>query len=163
MAGQIIQNGKPLRHFTKQLFLVSRAYSERNRAKNDIYLQLQRMRKSIIRMSLTYTDIDRLKRKMDTFMVLERKYAKYFRSGDDDRHQLQSQINFLREELENEKEEKLRIISEHEEKIREMAESLENIKSRMKHLLIEKAKRQHRLKSLESKINKNTDKEDYFK
>lgn len=158
-----IQNTKPLRHFTKQLFLVSRAYNQRNKAKEDVYAQLQRMRKSIIRMNLSYTDVDRLKHNIDNFMALERRYAKYFRGEDDDKQQLQSQINFLQQELKNEREEKLRIIGEHDEKIKELTESLENIKGRMKHLHIEKAKRQHRLNVLESKINKNTDKEDYFK
>lgn len=156
------QAPKPLRHFTKQLFLVSRAFNQRNRLKGQIHDQLQKMKKSIIRMNLSYSDIDRLKRMIDSFMVLEGKYARYFRHDDDDKQMLQKHVVSLQQELENEREEKLRIISEHDEKIKELTDSLENIKGRMKHLLMEKAKRQHRLNALEGKINKNIGRSDYF-
>ena len=158
----MMQYPKPLRHFTKNLFLVSRAFNQRKTAKEEIYAQLQKMRKSIIRMNLTYTDIDRLKQKIDLFITLEGKYAIYFRQDDDGKQQLQKQINSLQQELKNEREEKLRIISEHDEKIKEMADSLESIKNRMKHMLMEKAKRQHRLNALEGRINKNIDRDGYF-
>ena len=59
-----LQNTKSFRHFAKHLFLVSRVFVWRKKARESVDSQLHRMRKSIIRMSLSYTDLDRLKRKI---------------------------------------------------------------------------------------------------
>ncbi|MBI4452618.1 hypothetical protein HY637_04255 [Candidatus Woesearchaeota archaeon] len=153
---------KSLRHFTKRLFLVSKVYADREKARMEVYEYLQKMRKSIIRMSLGYSDIDRLKQKIDNMARWERKYSKYFRPEDDEKQQLREHINALEEELGREREEKFRIKSEQEERIKELSDSLENVKHKMRHLLLEKAKRHHRLKALEHKIDKGVDRKSYF-
>ena len=58
-----LQSSKSFRHFARHLFLVGGVHIERNRAKADVDSHLQRMRKSIIRMNLSYSDIDKLKKK----------------------------------------------------------------------------------------------------
>ena len=156
------QASKPLRHFARHLFLASKVYAERNKAKKDLDEQLGRMRKSIIRMTLGYSDIDRLKEKIENMIHLERKFAKFFKPDDRESLELKSEINALEQELRNEKESKLRMMSENDEKIKELAESLENIKNKMRHLLMEKAKRQHRLNALEQKIKEKVDHTKYF-
>ena len=158
-----IQNTKSFRNFAKHLFLISRVHSERNKAKEDVDDYLKKMRKSIIRMNLSYTNIDRLKQKVDNLVNLERKYAKFFRPEDRETLELKEQIKSLEQELRNEREEKLSIISENDEKIMELTESLDNIKNKMKHLFMEKAKKQHRLNALEQRINKNIDTQNYYK
>ena len=157
-----MQTSKSLRHFAKYLFLVGKVYSERSRAKEDMDNHLKKMKKSIIRMNLSYTDIDRLRQKIDSLINCERKYAKYFKPEDNEKKELKNEIASVEQELKNEREEKLKIIGEHDEKIKELSESLENIKNKMKHLLLEKAKRQHRLRILEQKINNNIDTKNYY-
>ena len=153
---------KPLRHFAKHLFIVSKVYRERENAREDTYSYLQRMKKSIIRMSLSYSEVDRLRQKIDNLINWERKYAKFFKPEDTETHELKNQIKSLEDELSREREEKSMIKSEQEEKIKELSDSLENIKDRMRHLLLDKAKRHHRLKDLEQKINKGVDRGSYF-
>lgn len=159
---QTQQLSKPLMHFSKHLFLISKIQIERRKAMGDVYSHLQKMRKSIIRMNLSYSDIDRLKRKIGNLIHWERKYAKFFKPEDEETKELKNTIAALESELRSEREEKLRIMSEQEERIRELSESLENIKHKMRHLLLEKAKRQHRLRALEEKINKKVDANRYF-
>jgi len=146
-----------LRHFARHLFLVSRVHAERKKAKEGIDTHLQRMRKSIIRMSLGYSDIDSLKKKIDAFIELEGKYAKFFKPEDDEAKELRGHIAALEQELMNEKEEKQRIVYENGEKIRQLTESLENVKKQMSHLHMEKAKRQQRLTALDKKIREKVD------
>ena len=157
-----LQNSKSFRHFAKYLFLAGKVYSERSRTKEDLRNQLEKMKKSIIRMNLSYTDIDRLKEKIDISISYERKYAKFFRPPDNENLKLKNEIADLEQELGNEREEKLKIISENDEKIKGLSESLENIKNKMKHLLLEKAKRQHRLRILEQRIDNNIDTKNYY-
>ena len=151
------QNSKSLMHFAKHLFLVGRVYAERKKAKEDVDNQLQRMRKSIIRMNLAYSDIDRLKEKIWNLISWERKYAKFFRPADKEAEELKNEINSVQQALKNEREEKMRIISDNDEKIGQLTQSLSGIKNEMKHLHMEKAKRQHRLNALEHKIRQKTD------
>ena len=151
-----LQIAKPLRHFAKHLFITGRVFRERENAREDVYSYLQKMRKSIIRMNLSYSEVDRLKQKIDNLVVWERKYAKFFRPEDSQMQELKNQIKSLEDGLSKEREEKLRIQSEQEEKIRELSDSLESIKHKMRHLFMEKSKRHHRLMALESKINKNS-------
>lgn len=159
---QPLQNSKSLRDFAKHLFLIAKVYSGRNKAREEVDDHLKKMRKSIIRMNISYTDLDRLKQKIDNLISWERKYAKFFRLEDKETQELREQIKFLEQELRNEREEKLSIISENDEKIMELTESLNNIKNQMKHLYMEKAKRQHRLKALEQKINEKVDTGSYY-
>ncbi len=157
------QNSKSFSHFAKHLFLISRVYVGRENAKKDVGSHLQNMKKAIIRMSLTYSDIDRLKEKVDRLVDFERKYAKLLKPEDKETQELKNQLSYLEEELRHEKETKQRIIYENEEKMQQLTESLSNIKSHMRHLLMEKAKRQHRLRALEGKINENVDVHGYYR
>ena len=156
------QSSKSFRHFARHLFLVGRVHIERNRAKGDVDNHLQRMRKSIIRMNLSYSDIDKLKKKIETLLDWERKYAKFFKPGDNETQLLKSQISSLEQELKNEREEKMSIISENREKIGQLTQSLDSIKSQMKHLHLEKAKRQQRLTALDKKIREKVDVHGYY-
>lgn len=146
-----------LRHFARHLFVVSRAHAERNRAKADVNSHLQKMRKSIIRMNLGYSDIDRLKEKVNRLVESERKYAKFFKPEDNEAKELKNQISMLEQELRNEREEKQRIIYENDEKIRQLTESLNSIRKKMNELLMEKSKRQQRLTALDKKIREKVD------
>ena len=157
------QNTKSLRHFARHVFLVGRVYVGRKKAKDDVDEQLQRMRKSIIRMSLTYSDIDRLKQKIENLVDWERKYAKFFRPADKETEELKKQAQALEQELKNEREEKMMVISENNEKIQQLTGSLDNIKSQMKHLHLEKARRQQRLNALEGKIREKVDVHKYYR
>ena len=157
-----IQQAKPFRHFARQLFLASKVYVERNKSKKEVDSYLQRMRKSVIRMSLGYSDVDKLRKKIDNLIDWERKYARFFKPEDNETNELKSQINALEQELRDEREEKYRIISENDEKVRQLTESLNSIKSHMKHILMEKAKRQQRLTVLDKKIREKVDVHGYF-
>ena len=157
-----IQDSKAFRNFAKHLFLVSKTHKERNKAKEDVDEHLRRMRKSVIRMSLTYSEIDRLKQKVENLVSWERKFAKYFKPEDRETEELKKQINILQQEVRNERESKLSAISDYDEKIKELSESLDNVKHRMSHLLMERAKRHQRFQALEQKINKNVDIHGYY-
>ncbi|MBI2655580.1 hypothetical protein HYX06_04125 [Candidatus Woesearchaeota archaeon] len=159
---QSMQISKSVRHFTKHLFLISKVQIERGKAREDVYSHLSKMRKSIIRMSLTYSDLDRLKQKIDNLISWERKYAQYFRPEDDEKQELKNHIRALEGELSNEKEEKFRIMGEHDERLNELTDSLESVKHRLSHLMMEKAKRNNRLKILEEKISHKVDSKDYY-
>ena len=156
------QISKSLRNFAKYVFIITKVYGETQKAREDVYFHLQKMRKSIIKMSLTYTDIDRLKQKIDNLVNCERKYSKFFRPQDTEVQELKKQIAALEAELSQEREEKFRIKNEQEERIMELSDSLENIKHKMRHLLIDKAKRQHRLRALEQKISRDVDARGYY-
>ena len=151
------QDSKSFRHFVKHLFLVGKIYDERNKAKEAVYKHLELMRKSIIKMKLSYTDIDILKEKIENLFNLERKYVKFFKLEDNETNELKKQLNSLQQELSNEKSEKQRIIEENNEKVKQLTDSLDNIKSQMKHLLMEKAKRHQRLTALDKKIREKVD------
>ena len=156
-------SGNVRNHFARHLFLVGRIYIERNKAKEDINNHLQKMRKSIIRMRLTYIDIDRLKEKIENLINWEREYAKSFKPEDKKTLELKNQITAIEQELRNEREEKLSIISENDAKIRQLTDSLGNIKSQMRHLQLEKARRQQRFNALEQKIRQKVDVHRYFR
>ena len=156
------QNSKSFRHFAKHLGVVGRVHYERKKAKEDVDSYLQRMRKSIIRMTLTYSDLDRLKEKIENLINWERKYAKYFKPEDKETLELKNQVYSLQQELQNEREEKFRLIGENDEKIKQLTASLENVKNQMKSLLMERAKRHQRLRALETKIGKNVDVHGYY-
>jgi chromosome segregation ATPase len=141
---------------------MSRIYGEREKAKAEVNDYLEKMRISIIKMRLSYTDIARLKQKIDNFANWERKYAKFFRPPDGETEELKKHIAALEEELKSEREEKFRIISESQEKAQEFNESMQNMKNNLKHLMLEKAKRQHRLKALEQKISGKIDVHGYY-
>jgi|SRR3989338_782245 len=150
------------RHFSKHLFLVTKSYIERKKAKEEVDLQLEKMRKSIIRMRLSYTDISRLKERIEKLANAEYNYSKFFKPEDKAALELKKQVAALEQQLKNEMEEKLCLISEKDEKIKEMEDSLESMKKEMRNLLIEKAKRHQRLRALEQKISNNVDVHKYY-
>lgn len=157
-----LQNSKSFRRFAKHLFLISRVYIERNKAKEDVDEYLQRMRKSIIKMRLSYSDIDRLKEKIGNLINWERRYAKFFKPADKETQELKSQINVLEQELSNEREEKRKIIYENNEKIAQLTNSLNSIKSKTNELMMERAKRHQRLTALDKKIHEKVDLHKYY-
>ena len=157
-----VQSSKSFRHLARHLFVVSGVYSERGRARQELDSYLQRMRKSIIRMTLGYSDIEKLKKKVDSLVDIERKYAKFFKPEDKETEGLKNQINALEHELMNEREEKYRIASDNNEKIQQLTNSLNSIKVKMNELLVEKSKRQHRLTALEKKIREKVDVRGYY-
>ncbi|MBI2656541.1 hypothetical protein HYX03_02275 [Candidatus Woesearchaeota archaeon] len=157
-----IQNSRPFRHFAKNLFLIGNVYVQRKKAKEDVDNWLQRMRKSIIRMNLTYSDIDLLKLKIENLIDWERKYAKFFKPEDKEMLELKNQTLALEQELRKEREEKYMVISENNEKITQLTGSLNSLKSKANHLIMEKAKRHHRLKALEQKIREKVDVHKYY-
>ena len=156
------QTSKSFRHFARHLFIVAKVYSERDMAKQDLGSHLQRMKKSIIRMTLSYSDIEKLKKKIDNLVNMERIYAKFFKPEDRETGELKNQISSLEKELRNEREEKYRIISENDEKIKQLTDSLNSIKSKMNELLIEKAKRHQRITDLDKKIRAKVDVHSYY-
>ena len=156
------QNSKSFRHFAKHLFVAGKIYIERNKAREDVNNHLQRMRKSVIRMTLTYSDIDKLREKIDNLIEWERNYAKLFKLEDKEAKESREQINILAAELRKEREEKQRIIFENEGKIKQLTESLNNIKNQMRTLQLERARRQQRLTALDKKIREKVDVHRYY-
>ncbi len=157
-----LQNSKPFGHFAKHLFLIGGIYVERNKAKEGVENHLQKMRKSIIRMKLSYSDLDKLKEKIENLINWERKYAKFFKPEDNEVKQLRNLLNALEEELRQEREEKQEIIEENNQKITQLTGSLNSIKLKTNHLLMEKAKRHQRLTALENKIKGKVDVHRYY-
>ena len=157
-----LQISKSFRHFSRHLFLVNRIHLERKKAREEVHSYLDRMRKSVIKMSLTYSNIDMLRQKIENLIECERKYAKFFKPEDRETQELKNNVNALEQELMNEREEKLRITSENNEKISQLTGTLNNIKNQMKYLQLEKAKRQQRLKALENKIHEKVDVRGYY-
>ena len=156
------QNSKSFGHFAKHLFIAGKIYIERNKAKEDVSSQIQRMRKSIIRMTLSYSDIDRLKEKINNLVEWERNYAKLFKPEDNETKELREQINVLADELRREREDKQKIMEENNQKINQLTDSLNNVKSKTNYLLMERAKRHNRLKALENKIKEKIDVHRYY-
>ena len=157
-----MQNTKAMGNFARHVFLISKAHSQRQKAEDDVKTHLAKMKKAIIRMSLSYNDIDRLKGKINTLIDTERKYSKFFRPEDSQIKDLRDRIISLEKEIQNEKEEKYRIVSENNDRIKEMSDSLDAVKHRMRVLHMEKAKRQRKLSMLENKIDKKIDRDEYF-
>ncbi len=159
---QQLKTSSSLKHFARHFFIVNKVYIARNKSKKEVYLHLDKMRKSIIRMTLTYSDVDRLRQKIDGLLDLESRYAKFFKSEDNETKELKNKINQLENELKVEREEKLRITSENNDKINQLTETLKNIKSQMNLLHMEKARRQQRLNALETKIKGKIDIHRYY-
>lgn len=157
-----LKNAKSFRHFARHLLLVNKVYVGRDKARKEVDAHIERMRKSIMRMSLTYSDVDKLKHKIDKLVDMERRYAKFFKPEDSEIKRLKNSTIALEQELKNEREEKFKILNENNAKISQLTESLTNIKNQMKYLQLEKAKRHHRLKALESKIKEKVDVHSYY-
>ena len=148
--------------FARQVFLASKVHQQRENASNEVFFQLQKMKKSIIGMNLRHSDIDRLRQKIDMLIDWERKYARLFRPSDSGTADLKSHIVLLEDEIKKEREEKHMIISERDEKVAELTDSITRIKNSMKHLMLEKAKRSHRLTVLSKKIDDDVDRSGYY-
>ncbi len=159
---QASQSPNPFRHFAKHLFIAGKILLDRKKAKEDVENHLQRMRKSIIRMTLVYSDLDKLKEKINNLVDCERRYAKLFKTEDRETVDLKKQLEYVESELRKEREEKQQIAEENSQRILQLTDSLNNIKSKTNELLMERAKRHHRLKALESKISGKVDVHRYY-
>ena len=146
------QKERATRHFAKHLFRAGHAYIERKKARKELSSFVEKMRSSIIRMNLSYTDIERLKKRIDAAMDCERSFGKFFRGEDKVDSELKQQITALDEEISKEREEKLRIRADYEDRINDLSQSLESVKTKMNHLLIQKAKSQQRINEIDKKI-----------
>ena len=153
---------RSFKHFAKHLFLVIRVYVERKNAKEDVYNHLHNMRSSIIRMNLGYSDIEKLRKKIEILINWERLYAKFFKPEDNRTKELKEQVDALEQELIKEKEEKEKIIDENSEKVNQLTVSLNSLKSKVRDLLMERARRYYRLKALENKISESVDLNRYY-
>ena len=149
-------------HFARHVFLASWAHKEKVKTRDDVYSYLDRMRKSIIKMNLNYSDIDRLKEKIDCLVDSERRYSRFFHPDDRGLIELKKHMQALENELADEKKEKQRMTEDHGKKITQMANSLEIVKSNAKQLMMEKAKRQQKLRALEQRIRQKVDVSDYY-
>ncbi|MEK6943601.1 MAG: hypothetical protein AABX00_06055 [Nanoarchaeota archaeon] len=149
--------------FAKHLSGAAKICLDRNKAKEDLQKHLSRMRKSVINLSLSYSDIDKLKHKIDDVIGLEREYAKFFKIPDDETAELRDYIDDLKDELRSERIEKQRITEENNEKIKNLSESLENLKHQMRTLLMEKSKKSQRMLALEKKIREKVDVHSYYR
>ena len=157
-----LQDLRSFRRFAVNLFLIGRTKLERDKAKEEVDRQLSLMRKSIIRMKLSYSDINRLTEKIAHLIDWERKYSKYFKIEDRETKELRSQVHGLEQEILNEREDKARMAAENSAKIQQLNERLENIKSRMNELLLERAHRHQRLTALDNKIREKVDIHRYY-
>ena len=146
------QKDRAVRHFAKHLFAAGKTYTERKKARKELNSFVEKMKSSIIRMNLSYTDIERLKKRIDSAMLAERKFGSLFRGEDKEDHELKQEIMALEEQLSREREEKLRIRADYEDRMKYLSQSLESVKSKMNHLLIHKAKSQHRINEIDKKI-----------
>lgn len=88
-----VQSSKAFRNFAKHLFLVSRTHKERNKAKEDVDEHLHRMRRSVIRMSLTYSEIRKILQARGQGNRRAEKADKYFAAGIEKREGIQAQRN----------------------------------------------------------------------
>lgn len=156
------EESKIFRKFAKHVFLASKVHSQRKKARENVDEHLHKMRRNIIRMRLSYSDIDRLKEKIENLLYWERKYAKFFKIEDHETRHLKSRMNELEEELRQEKEDKQRIIEENSAKTKQLTDSLNNIKSKLNELHLERTKRQQRLIALDKKIKEKVDIHNYF-
>lgn len=157
-----IQNLRSFRHLSSHIFFLTKVYVELKKTRKDVYSHLQKMRKSIITMNLSYTDIDRLKQKIGALIELERKYARLFKPEDAETQELKRKAQSLQNDLDKANQEKEIIIEESTQKISQFTESINSLKSKINFLLIDKARRHHRYKSIEQKIKKEIDVHQYY-
>jgi DNA repair exonuclease SbcCD ATPase subunit len=156
------QNSSWFKRFSRHLVIAGGVYYQRKKAKDELELFLQKMRKSIMRMTLSYSDIDKLSQKIDNLIDWERRYSRMFKPEDSEIKELKEEIRHLENELMDAHESKSKMHAEHTEKTQQLTQSLENIKGQLKNLHLEKAKRHHRLKALEEKISGKIDVHSYY-
>ena len=147
------ESSRAIKHFSRHLFIGVKLYTERKSAKDELNEQLERMRKSIIRLSFSYSDIDRLREKLDKVIHSERKFAKFFHIEDDEMKHLKNEVAHLTQQLGLEREEKQKKIDENKLRIKQLEEKVEVIKATLNSLVMEKLKRSQRMKLLERKIS----------
>lgn len=156
------QDSNWFRNFSRHLVLAGGVYHQRSKAKEELDKSLEKMRKSIIRMTLSYSDVDKLTQKIDSLIDWERRYSRLFRPEDNEIRELKEEIKQLEHELREERESKSKMHTEHNDKTQQLTQSLENIKGQLKHLHLEKAKRHQRLKALDDKIKSKIDVHSYY-
>ena len=153
----IPQKTRAFKKFSFNLFHLGRIYSERKKAIDDLDDFLIKMKKSIIRMELKFSDIDKLRTKLDIVTRWERSYAKFFKTEDGEMNQLRNEIKSLEDKLSRERQEKEKLLNENSEKIRLLTESMGSVKNKLKELHLDKARRQHRFHAIEKKIKEKFD------
>ena len=149
--------------FVRHLSNAAKACLERNRAKELVHFHLDKMRRSIITMSMRYSDIDNLKKEIEDLARWEREYSKFFKVKDPEIDELKGHIIQLEGDLVSERQEKRKLMEESNQKIKELSESLHNVKGHTRTLLIEKARKSQRLLALEKRIREKVDIRGYYK
>ncbi|HLG24074.1 MAG TPA: hypothetical protein VI564_04055 [Candidatus Nanoarchaeia archaeon] len=150
------------RNFAKKLFIVGNVYSKTIKAREDVHKQMQKMKKSIIRLNLSYSDVDRLNHKVEKLIELERRYSRFFKTPDTEVKELKDHIEYLENQLSLERKEKRQLLEEEEVKINQMKEHMNAVKNHAKQLLLDRERRNDRMKDLEKKISKRVDIKSYY-
>ena len=157
------KKSKAMSHFARHLFLGAKLYSDRKAAKEELNEQLERMRKSIIRLSFSYSDIDQLREKLEKTIHAERKFAKFFQVDDLEIKKLKKEVAWQQQQLDSERTEKFRLMEENKTRIKALEEKVEGIKSTLNALIMEKIRRGQRLRFLEKKISAEVPDHSYLK
>lgn len=132
--------------YAKNLFYMGKVHAERIVARYEVEDHLSRMKKSIIRMSLSYSEVEKLREKILKLADCERRYARFFRGEDEETKILKTKVHELEQELTRER-------AENSEKVKQLTDSLKAIRDRMHMLEHERLKRHSRLEAIERKIN----------
>ena len=156
------QQTTAFRDFTKKLFIAGNIYSKTIKAREDVHKHMHKMKKSIIRMNLSYSDVDKLNHKVEKLIELERRYSRFFKAPDKEIGELKDQVEYLENQLRIERKEKHKIMEEQELKINEMKEHMQTVKSHARQLLMDRERRNERMKDLEKKISKRVDIKSYY-
>ena len=156
------KNPRAFRHFARHLFLMGKLFAEKTKAEEDLDRHLLKMKNSIVRLSLTYGEIERLREKINKLVDCERRYAKFFRPEDSETAELREHILNLQEELNKERLSKENLTHDYEEKINQLNGTIEGMTSQLMHHNMEKAKRQQKLISLDKKIKEKIDTSHYY-
>src|SRR3989338_4953924 len=136
------------RNFAKKLFIVGNVYSKTIKAREDVHKQMQKMKKSIIRLNLSYSDVDRLNHKVEKLIELERRYSRFFKTPDTEVKELKDHIEYLENQLSLERKEKRQLLEEEEVKINQMKEHMNAVKTHAKQLLLDRERRNERMKEI---------------
>ncbi len=154
----IPSESKTFRRFSRHLAKAGRVQINRVKSRQEVDEQLAKMRKNIIRMRLSYKDIDDLKERMHDMIYWEGMFQKIGKRDSGESEILRATIERLEHELYLEKDENRRIVQENNAKIQQLTESLESVKNKLKLMMLEKVKKHHRIKFLEEQMSGLSDK-----
>lgn len=156
------QQTATFRNFAKKLFIAGNVYSKTLKAREDVHKQMHKMKKSIIRMNLSYSDVDKLNHKVENLIELERRYSRFFKAPDKELDELRDHVDYLQNQLTLERKEKRTLMEEQEHKINEMKDHMNTVRSHARQLLMDRERRNERMKDLEKKISKRVDIRSYY-